>query len=659
VPSLRNHRGCGLAAASLWVVLGGLAGCGGSSASGGDAGKDAPKESGDANAVAGSTGSAGAGGESGGSGGSGGSDGGAEVDAMNDAGDASDAEVDAMTDAGDTSDAAGTSDTGSEAAGATDGSQGDTGTDTGVACVPQAGIDLPDDAYLDTNCDGIDGDASTAIFVASAGADGATCGLVSASPCAHVSFGVVRAVQVGRTQVLVASGSYDEVLVLSSGVNVYGGFDTGWQRALHTVAGHETTIAGRQDTTTGGDGEYLAVRAHDLLTPVTLSNVTIAAPAAQGASGGNGRSSYGVHVASATLTLEDVTILAGAGAPGSPGTAGLDATIVERQSYMNGQHGGDGQEFQASCNSTMRGASGPPGTNTCSASPSSRALNGGQGGPGGTMDTDCSVFSADYAATPGANGANATFVDGTFGKGGNGGSGADQCGPTTGGMPGLVANGTAGLRVDGGFVVGRYWYARAGGAGGTGENGSGGGGGGGGGGCDVGTDAFGPGGTGGGAGGCAARTAGGGGGGGGGSFGVFVHSGATTLRRLIVVRGAAGAGGAGGAGGRGQSGGLASDLAAFPGAAAPGAGGAGAHGGHGGGGAGGQGGRSIAVVMMPGTTVTTIGTLDISAGAAGAAGPSGASAPGAPLSEHDGNDGQTGSPGTVETMRTCVSATTC
>jgi hypothetical protein len=530
-----------------------------------------------------------------------------------------------------------------------------------AACTPGTAqaTDLPDPSYLDSNCDGVDGDAADAIFVAPDGSDGNTCGLTSQTPCAKISTGITRAVTAGRHDVFVRAGSYGEVVVLASGVNVWGGYDATWQRGPHVNAGHEVTITGAQDSGAGGDGEYLTVRAHNLIVPVTISNLTIAGPTAQGTVGGNGRSSYGVHAVASTLTLEDVTVLAGNGAPGDTGAVGTDAVIVAAQSFMNGGVGGNGDELTVSCDDTSRGAGGLAGTNTCSQSPSSRPMNAGAGGPGGTMDTDCGVLSSDYNATGGLNGVNASFVSGAFGFHGSGGSGTSSCGPTTAGGPGFVENGAAGTRVTGGFLVNGYWYANKGNAGGTGQNGGGGGGGGGSGGCDVGTDAYGPGGTGGGAGGCAARSGGGGGGGGGGSFGVLVASGQVTLTRCTITRGAAGAGGPGGAGGRGQSGGLGNvGLGANPGSAAPGFGGNGGHGGHGGGGAGGQGGRSAGILSLPAATVTQV-SVTISGGGFGGGGTGGPSAPAAPVSERDGSDGMSGFPGSLDLQRVCVSASDC
>ena len=531
-------------------------------------------------------------------------------------------------------------------------------------CQPPASTDDPDATYTDANCDGIDGDVTRGVFVAGGGANTPSCGLVSTSPCQTISYGIVRAATVGRNHVFVQAGTYTEVVVLVNGINVWGGYDFAWQRAGYASPGHRVEIIGAQDNAAGGDGEYLAVRAHDLIVPVTLGDLVITGPTAFGEIGGNGRSSYAVHVDAATVRLERVSITAGNGAPGAAGSAGTDAVIVDAQTYMNGSRGGDGARPGDVCNASTRGGGGPAGTNTCSATPSSRALNGGNGGRGGTQDTSCAagqcVVGANCTATGGDTGAAASYRNGSFGSPGSGGSGGDSCGATGGGGPGEIANGPRGTAGSGATINNGYWYALAGTSGGTGENGSGGGGGGGAGGCDSGTDAYGGGGGGGGAGGCAARGGGGGGGGGGSSFGVFtVGSGNVTIAGCTLARGNAGRGGDGGAGGRGQSGGAGNLGGANPGggAAVPGVGGNGAHGGHGGGGGGGQGGRSVGLAWTPGSTVSHDCT--ITGGALGSGGTGGAHAPTAPTVERDGNDGQTGANGTLQTTRACASATGC
>jgi hypothetical protein len=459
---------------------------------------------------------------------------------------------------------------------------------------------------------------------------------------------------------MVQAGTYPEVVVLQDGVDVRGGYDAQWN---YTKAS-PVTITGGLDDGPGGDGEYVAVRAHQLATLVTLADLTIRGPDAIGTRSPSvldGRSSYAVHVDHATLQLTDVAIQAGNGAAGAKGAAGSDAVVVASQSYMNGMPGGAGAQFVSACNDSSRGAGGPAGTNACSSSPSSRVMTGGRGGDGGTMDTFCDPggFSPNFIARPGLAGAIASYSSGAFGLGGGGGSGGGTCGPTGRGGPGAVANGLAGVRGGAGYLVSSlYWYGQSGGAGGTGENGSGGGGGGGSGGCDVGTDAYGPGGGGGAAGGCAARSGGGGGGGGGGSFGVFITGNSSvTLSACMVALGKGGDGGDGGAGGRGQSGGLGADGGLHPNAAVPGRGGDGAHGGHGGGGAGGQGGRSAGIVRTPGSSLVVDCTF--AGGSAGKGGAGGLAAPTAPATERDGNDGQSGADGALDTALLCSGASSC
>ena len=171
------------------------------------------------------------------------------------------------------------------------------------SCQPPATADDPDGTYTDANCDGIDGDVTRGVFVAGGGNNVPTCGLTSITPCQTISYGIVRAATAGRNHVFVQAGTYNEAVVLVNGVNVWGGYDFGWQRGPYGDPPHRVTIVGAQDNATAGDGEYLAVRAHDLVVPVTMGDLIIQAPAAVGASGGNGHSSYAVHVEAATAQL--------------------------------------------------------------------------------------------------------------------------------------------------------------------------------------------------------------------------------------------------------------------------------------------------------------------------------------------------------------------
>ncbi len=488
------------------------------------------------------------------------------------------------------------------------------------------------------------------ILVSASGADIAGCGLALGSPCRTVNYGISRALATGLSCVFVQAGVYPEVVVLTGGVNLAGGFDTNWQPGAWSSPGHESRIIGGVDNASGGTGEYLTIRAHAILGPVSITEMVLQGPDAFGSVSGNGRSSYVVHSRNSALTLERVQLRAGNGAPGLAGTSGQNAPSLI--AAMSGGTGGAGVEM-IDCNSSSHGNAGAAGTQAlCVGSPSARNMNGGSGGVGGEMDDSCPF---DLDATPGKSGFNAGFVSGASGLAGSGGpANAIGCGngggtPGTAGGPGAITNGAGGVAGSGGSIASMFWYASSGVDGSTGQNGGGGGGGGGSGGCDSGTDSWGAGGGGGGGGGCVAHGGGRGGGGGGGSFGVLAVSTSTlTLIDCAVVRGNASAGASGGTGGQGQPGGAGGPGGAHPACSAAGAGGRGGHGGHGGGGGGGAGGYSYAVVYSSSSAVFS-SNLTVSAGSAGAGGAGGVSAPGAPIADDDGSDGGNGNAGGLGT----------
>jgi len=534
-------------------------------------------------------------------------------------------------------------------------------------CEPPSTTDTPDGDFIDANCDGIDGDIDGGIFVSrDSGTDTGTCGLVYTDPCATISQGLLRSIAEGRNYVYVqaSGGDYNEVIGMVVGKHIYGGFDANWQRDDHSIPAHRVTIVGDFDSTAnGGDNQYLTVRAHgwNLGIATTLADVVIEGPTAVGADASGGRSSYAIHVASANLNLERVTILGGNGAVGATGTTGLPAVNVGWTSSMDGNPGGASDEYTTSCDIDSHGAGGARGTNSCAG----RDPDGGRGGDGGTMDNACTCAFGVCAcieeqcdATAGDGGNNADYWYGTLGIGGGGGSGGGSCGAAGVGQPGRIQNGTAGVAASGGgFLDTEYWYARHGGDGGVGENGGGGGGGGGSGGCDDGIDSYGAGGGGGGAGGCAANSGGGGGSGGGGSFGIFAYNATVTATGCTINRGSGATGGQGGPGGHGQQGGPGGNGGTTTNDSAPGGdGGDGAHGGHGGGGGGGAGGISAGVYKYN-STVTH--DCDVSQGSAGSGGAGGISAPSAPVADSDGNDGQTGTSGAVVSDATCSNPSAC
>ncbi len=518
----------------------------------------------------------------------------------------------------------------------------------GCECEIGAGPDDPDAAFVDSNCDGIDGDLAHGILVSgSMGNDNATCGLAFPTPCRTIGYAITRAVTESRHDLFVMAGTYDEVVTLRDGIRIFGGYDTSWVRASRSDPAHRTVIEGGLDS---DNGQYLTIEAHDLIVAPMLENLVLIGPDAVGP----GASSYVIHTARiASLDVVRTALQAGNGAVGAAGVGGVNAAVVTAGSGMAGGSGGPADQFVTLCDNTSRGGGGSPGTNSC---PSSTATNGGTGGAGGTMDTDCSFPSSDLNARPGAAGTAAAYVSGTYGTAGGGGA---TCTIGGAGQGGRVVNGAAGMGATNarGTLAGDFWVGASGGSGGGGANGSGGGGGGGSGGCDTGTDSYGAGGGGGGAGGCAAQSGGGGGGPGGGSFGLFAVASTVTLTACDVQRGNGGTGGAGGDGGRGQSGGPSGPGGtAKGGSPVGGTGGAGGHGGHGGGGGGGAGGVSIGI-FSSGSTITADCTF--SAGSAGGRGTGGLSAPTAPLAERDGNNGTGGVVGIVADVDTCASPSGC
>jgi hypothetical protein len=98
--------------------------------------------------------------------------------------------------------------------------------------------DLPDLTFEDTNCDGIDGDRTAALFVAKNG-DDANPGTVAA-PMATIAGAVERAAAGTRKQIYVAASSaaYSRVDIIDGtgrpvhdGIDIYGGYVQGtWER---------------------------------------------------------------------------------------------------------------------------------------------------------------------------------------------------------------------------------------------------------------------------------------------------------------------------------------------------------------------------------------------------------------------------------------------
>jgi hypothetical protein len=435
-----------------------------------------------------------------------------------------------------------------------------------AACSPGA-PDKPDLAFVDSNCDGIDGDKGNAVFVAPGGSDGNT-GTYD-SPKASVAAAVTAGIAAGK-DVYVAAGTYvGKVAFLGAtgNIGVYGGYDAqSWQRSAANV------------TTLQAPGQVVGVA----LPGIVLQLLTVHSIADQTTT-----TSYGVRAFyQGAVALSRVTVEA---APGANGAHGADASQTPPAAAPGGKQGVgnpncDPWALKGTFNPGAAGGSAPG------------LFSGGAGGD----------WFKPYPFK-GADGEGEAGIGGGIGGdvGWPGGSGIPG-NPGTKGKPGLNDLNTAAT----------LYIPMNGTAGGTGTRGAGGGGGG------MGDNTCIPG-SGGGAGG-RPGVGGEGGKGGGGSIGVFAGAGAHAL----VIDGSvihAANGGKGGNGGFGQPGGAGGkggepgidiyDNGQYPGTAG-GNGGAGGAGGRGGPGAGGA---SIGVLAIDARAVVAADT-QITVGAGGLGG---------------------------------------
>jgi len=509
--------------------------------------------------------------------------------------------------------------------------------------------EVPDDSFADENCDGIDGDIASGIFVVASG--GATAGNCDqATPCTLVR-GIAVATD-NRRNVYLRQGNYTGAVInISKNLQVFGGYNSAWLRRPRVTAGHDVRLTGAADGNIG----TITVRVTGAV-QVTLADLFIVGANASGTTNGQGRSSYAIHSTSATLRVERCDITAGNGSDGSGGGAGLPTTEPGAAgSGSPGEGARTGGYTSCENGSDWNGDPGPAGTNSCDNSYGNP--NGGIGGTGGrpdeSFDCACTFFGCFccFAATSGTDGGSAPAVSGNNGLRGTGsGTCATPGGANSGGTSTANGQGGSGASNNNGSLSAVFWWAANGVNGTQGRNGIGGGGGGGGGACNNGateSDTSGTGGGGGGAGGCKASTVGGGAFGGGGSFGIFGYQSNITLVATTITRGSGGAGGRGGNGGWGQpGGGGGSGGPGSNGSQAGGRGGDGARGGHSGGGGGGAGGVSFGVFRYQGSL--SGGTFT-----GGGAGNGGAAGAGPGNGGGSGTNGVSGDSGTCSGIGDC------
>lgn len=467
-----------------------------------------------------------------------------------------------------------------------------------VACDtdPATTADLPDDSFLDSNCDGIDGTIADGIFVATTGSN-ANPGTIEA-PVATIAEGLAEAQGKGKAFVYVANGSYSGAITVVAGIGIHGGYGgPAWSRAANQraiVTGPPSGALVTTSVATTTVVEYLEFRSQ---------NGVVA-----------GSSSTAVTVTdSPGLRLRYATVVAGNGANGADGaSAGLTGSIGGDGTV--GANGFEDDSFIV----CVGDVTDPPLSHAGGVACTGGSNKGGDGRRG------CKTNGANCAGTAGDAGSGVGFGPGGLAvSGGIGGSGQP-------GQPGGA--GTDGAGGSGGSIVSGAWMPDNGDAGGIGGAGGGGGGGAGGGSTHLpgGCNDWGGGGGGGGGGGCGG-TGGASGQAGGASLGILIVSGSLTAHQVDVSAGLGGEGGDGRSGGDGGPPGIGkSGGSGFDEALAGGSGGNGGGGGRGGHGGGGAGGWSVCVYRNSGATYSDPGgTLDTGAAGVGGASP--------------GNDGVAGS----------------
>lgn len=503
----------------------------------------------------------------------------------------------------------------------------------GCECHYLSATDQPDGP--DQNCDGIDGEVSNGIFVTQTGKD--TAAGTKDAPVASVGKAINLALLKGKRDVYVATGVYEETLVLQAGVHVYGGYSVNFM--FHDAAAHETVLLGGAPTANNpGTVNAIALGSGK----ATLDGMTVY--------GANvkvkGAATYAVYVRDCGpgLRLTGNRIIAGDAGNGIAGSAGGNG-----EGGVAGTAGIAAKDIgKAACTSSDVSTGGTGGAKTCG----SVAVSGGKGGKAICPDYDedgAQPKSSPYKQTLSTDEQGANGLGSAGGKGGlsgydaiiweGSGSNCSICNPprakdgdpflptvgTSGkdGPDGAVGSTGAGCSATAGTVNGGLWQPGTAGVGGSGAAGSGGGGGAAGGGVEVSAackvnslfknpDVGGSGG-GGGSGGCGA-TGGKAGGSGGGSFALFLvwtaaPAGVPQIAGNVLYTGNGGDGGGGGFGGVGGLGGDGKFGGAEDGdglawcASGGGRGGQGGGGGHGGGGGGGCGGVSFGLFAFNGGNV--------------------------------------------------------
>lgn len=272
-------------------------------------------------------------------------------------------------------------------------------TDLAPSCLPSQGADLPDDDFLDSNCDGIDGDAAHAIFVSPSGSDTADGSIKS--PVKTIQHGVELAAA-AKQNVYVCLGAYsDNIVVGKDAASIFGGYNCeDWSRGNARVK------------VAPASGSALVIR--DAMAPVVVDRFELRSADATNA----GESSIAaMMINSAAVTLSSVTITAGAGAEGKPGGTVKSVTSAAATGASGHDAGSqcnyiDGEVVPSPACRQLR-AGGQKGAVTC---PSGEHVRGGFGGTGGNKTpSNIVLHTAGGTGLPGGKSVNQKPVVGAIG----------------------------------------------------------------------------------------------------------------------------------------------------------------------------------------------------------------------------------------------------
>jgi hypothetical protein len=479
-------------------------------------------------------------------------------------------------------------------------------------CTVQPGVDDPDDAFADTDCDGVDGAIARGLFVATTGpntGDGSP-----ERPFTSLALALTEAQRQGKDVYACAGVHRGDTLTIAATVRVFGGYTCdGSKRPARSAA-----------TTTFASTSPRAVTVTGAQTRALFDGVGIVAAAGTASE----PTSLALFVREARVEVRNAEVVAG------PGAKGADAPTlaVDPLPLPNGE---PGEDVFTPTAAQIAGGTDYVICNAFSTSPTcTREVRGG-GRRGANVQQSCRVKGGDGgdgSASPGSSPRAGSAGEGAGGAGGTAEAPAGGAGTAgTAGAAGVSASRGFGLVSDAGYVADDVGVAGA-------SGGLGGGGGGGLGGRSF-TGVVRNGvtytseiaiGAGGGQGGCggAGGVGGGGGNAGGASIGVVVRRGSVVLRGARVEAKTGGAGGrgapgtSGAPGSRGGAGGHGSCAGCYASRGGDGASG-------GGGGAGGGGGGGPSVALVEDAAVITVDRTTLVAGPGGTGGLSGAgTAPG-------------------------------